>query len=138
MCKEVFKAVYDISNGRLGRILKRNYDKLLQLPKDQRGGKTRALDLVTVELLTSVLTRMPKYVVQYEWHKNKDDNFAYMEPGCTWDKVYELVKEEISFWLKKIKQSYQVRLCSMKKLRSYFLMLKHTSHQKKSAIPVPY
>ena len=49
-----------------------------------------------MKVLTSGLTRMPKYVSHYEQHKNKGDNFVYMEPGCTWDKVYELVKEEIN------------------------------------------
>ena len=94
MCKEVFKAVYDISNGQLGRLLKLHDENPLQLPKDQRGGKTRVLDLVIVEALTSVLTRMSKYVSHYEQHKNKDENFVYMEPGCTWNKVYDLVKKE--------------------------------------------
>ena len=59
-------------------------------------GKTRALDPIIMEALTSVLIRMPKYVSHYEWHKNKDDNFVYMEPGCTWGKVYKLVKEELN------------------------------------------
>ena len=36
VCKEVFKAVYDISNGRLGRILKQHDENPLQLSKDKR------------------------------------------------------------------------------------------------------
>ena len=36
VCKEVFKAFYDISSGRLGRILKQHDENPLQLPKDQR------------------------------------------------------------------------------------------------------
>ena len=45
---------------------------------------------------------MSEYVSHYERHKNKDDNFVYMESGRTWDKVYELVKEEINeFWPEK-------------------------------------
>ena len=32
----------------------------------------------------------------YERHKNRDDNFVYTEPGCTWDKVYKLAKEEVN------------------------------------------
>ena len=82
-----------------------------------------------MEVLTPVLPRMSEYVSHYERHKNKDDNFVYMESGRTWDKVYELVKEEINeFWPEK--KSCKVRLASTKKLRSYFLMLKHTSHKK--------
>ena len=61
VCKEVFKAVY-ISSGRLGRILKQLDENLLQLPKDQRWGKNIALDPFIVGVLTSVLTRMPKYM----------------------------------------------------------------------------
>ena len=59
---QVFKAVYDISSGRLGRILKQHDENLLQLPKDQRGGKNIAFDPFIVGVLTSVLTRMPKYM----------------------------------------------------------------------------
>ena len=36
VCKEVFKADYDISNGRLGRILKQHDENPLQLSKDKR------------------------------------------------------------------------------------------------------
>ena len=75
VCKEVFKAVY-ISNGRLGRILKRHDENPISYQKIREEGKP--LDPVIAEVLTSVLTRMSKYVSHYERHKNKDDSFVYI------------------------------------------------------------
>ena len=39
VCKEIFKSVFSVTNGRLGRLLK-SYDKdPNELPKDKRGPK---------------------------------------------------------------------------------------------------
>ena len=69
---------------------------------------------------------MSEYVSHYERHKNKDDNFVYMESGRTWDKVYELVKEEINeFWPEKKK--LQSQTCFYEKVKELFPHVK--THQ---------
>ena len=85
-----------------------------------------------MEVLTSVLTRMPKYVSHYEWHENKDDKIVYMEPGCTWDKVYELIKEEINeFPAEKNKQKLPSQTWFYEKIKEIFPHVK--THQSSKA-----
>ena len=95
VCKEMLKAVYCVSNGRIGRILQQRDANPDLPPKDKRGGRRKEVDPIVMEKLTYVLKKLPKYVSHYEREKNKDNNLLYLEPDLTWDKVYDLVKEEV-------------------------------------------
>ena len=47
-----------------------------------------------MEKLQYVQVKLLKYILHHKREKDKDDNTVYLETGLTWDKVYELVKEE--------------------------------------------
>ena len=97
VCKELFKSVYSVSNGRICRLLKKKDDHPDSPIKDKRGGKEKEVDPVVMEIIGRVLTSLPKYKSHYEnREKEKDDNLVYLEPDMTWTKVYNLVKEEVS------------------------------------------
>ena len=95
VCKELFKTVYSVSNGRLGRILKYRDDHPDSPPKDKRDGKTKEIDPIVMEKLSDILKRLPKYVSHYQREKNKDDNIVYVEPHLNWQKVHEMLQEEL-------------------------------------------
>ena len=95
VCKELFKGVYNQSNGRLSRLFKFLDINPVTIKKDGRGGKTKEVKPIVVEKIIYVLKKLPKYISHYERENNPDDNNVYLEPGLTWTKVYELVKEEV-------------------------------------------
>ena len=58
----------------------------------------------------------------------KDAKIVYMEPGCTWDKVYELIKEEINeFPAEKNKQKLPSQTWFYEKIKEIFHVKTHQS-----------
>ena len=98
VCKELFKTVYSVSNGRLGRVLQyRDAHPDSPLKKDKRGGKNKEINPIIMKTLSEVLIKLPKYISHYHREKDqdKDDNIVYLEPSLTWKKVYEILEEEV-------------------------------------------
>ena len=116
VCKEMFKQVYNQSNGRLSRLLKFADENHGTIKKDMRGGKTKEVNPIVIEKITYVLKKLPKYISHYEREKNANDNVVFLEPGMTWEKCYDLVKEEVgdackefpseSWFLRKVKKLF--------------------------------
>ena len=66
VCKEVFKSVFSINNGRLGRLLLFHDENPNVLPKDRRGpAENQGIDPRVMETVIKVVKRLPKYVLHY-------------------------------------------------------------------------
>ena len=110
VCKEIFKAVYGVSNGRLGRLLKKAESDPTKIPKDGRGHATdHGIDPRITAKLIDVVKRLPKYVSHYSRGKETTDNSVYLEPDCQWNKVYDLVSEELTLDIKMASKAWFYR-----------------------------
>lgn len=95
MCKEVFKTVFSISNGRLSRLLQRHDQNPNELPKDRRGPKEdQGISEEVVAKMIEIINRLPRYTSHYNREK-ETDNTVFLEPDCQWKNVYNLLEEEL-------------------------------------------
>lgn len=125
VCKGLFKNVYCVSNGRLGRLNKQRDAHPDSPIKDKRGGKEKEVNPVIMKALSDTLIALPKYISHYNRQKDRDDNIIYLEPDMTWTKVYSLVEEEV----KNLDQTLQLPKMSwfMSKVNTLFPHVKcHT------------
>lgn len=95
VCKEIFKSTFNISNGRLGRLLKQHDSNPSVIAKDKRGMKENGgIDDKVMEILIKVIKKLPKYISHYSREKGTD-NTVFLEPDCQWDNVYNILDEEL-------------------------------------------
>lgn len=95
VCKEVFKSIFSVSNGRLGRLLLK-YDKNPnELPKDKRGPKEdQGIPEIILKKIVRIVRKLPKYKSHYERGK-ETDNTVFLEPDCQWNTVYAMMEEDV-------------------------------------------
>ena len=97
VCKGLFVATYGISNGRLGRVLKRYDNDSSHMPIDGRGKGSKAVVAPEVtECLVETIEKFPKYISHYGRSKDKNDNTIYLAPDTTFESIYDHFAEELS------------------------------------------
>lgn len=94
VCKDFFKKVFKISDGRLTRILKTKVSGLPP-PSDKRGkhappNKTSELKIAEVK---DFINKFPAY--QSHYSRKKNPNRKYLAPDLSLGKIYNMYKNEV-------------------------------------------
>lgn len=92
VCKDFFKKVHKVSDGRISRVLE-NKKQGLPAPVDKRG-KQPAINKtpqIRIEGVINFISKFPTYESHYS--RNKNPNRRYLAPHLSLGKMYELYKE---------------------------------------------
>ena len=94
--------MYNVSNGRLGRLLSTFDKNPNELPKDKRGKQHQAskTSKETLEKLPGTIKKLHKYTLHYERSKERSDNTVFLRQELKWEMVFEVSKEVLPLSVK--------------------------------------